>query len=88
MRPSFFLPAQADTSQFDPTLAAGNAQHHEILNAIERGDAEAAERLARAHAQLAVRNLEAVLQTGGLEKLPGSGLINDAGWASRSPLQA
>jgi GntR family transcriptional regulator of vanillate catabolism len=87
-QPSFFLPAQADTSQFEPTLAAGNAGHHAILNAIERGDSDEAERLARAHAQLTVKNLEAVLQTGGLEKLPGSSLISDAGWASRTSLQA
>jgi GntR family transcriptional regulator of vanillate catabolism len=87
-QPSFFLPAQADTSQFEPTLAAGNQQHHEILNAIERGDGDEAERLARDHAQLTVRNLEAVLETGGLEKLPGSSLISDAGWASGSSLQA
>ena len=63
-QPSFFLPAQADTSQFEPTLAAGNAGHHEILNAIERGDSDEADRLARAHAQLTVKNLEAVLETG------------------------
>jgi GntR family transcriptional regulator of vanillate catabolism len=87
-QPSFFLPAQADTSQFEPTLAAGNQQHHEILNAIERGDSDAAERLARDHAQLTVRNLEVVLQTGGLEKLPGSSLISDADWASGTSLQA
>lgn len=87
-QPSFFLPAQADTSQFDPTLAAGNAQHHEILNAIERGDADEAERLARAHAGLTVRNLETVLEAGGLEKLPGSGLISDTAWAASAPLKA
>lgn len=87
-QPSFFLPAQADTSQFEPTLAAGNQQHHEILNAIERGDGDQAERLARDHARLAVRNLEAVLETGGLEKLPGSSLISDAGWTSRPSLQS
>ena len=87
-QPSFFLPAQADTSQFEPTLAAGNTGHHGILDAIERGDSDEAERLARAHAQLTVRNLESVLATGGLDKLPGSGLISDAGWASRTPLQA
>jgi len=87
-QPSFFLPAQAALSQFEPTLAAGNSGHHEILNAIERGDSEEAERLARGHAQLTVKNLEAVLETGGLEKLPGSSLISDAGWASRTPLQA
>jgi GntR family transcriptional regulator of vanillate catabolism len=84
-QPSFFLPAQADTSQFEPTLAAGNVQHHHILNAIERGDGDEAERLAREHAGLAVKNLEAVLEAGGLEKLPGSGLISEAGWASRTP---
>ncbi len=77
-QPSFFLAAQADTSQFEPTLAAGNAQHHLILDAIERGDAEEAEQLSRAHAMLAVKNLEAVRVSGGLEKLPGSGLISDA----------
>lgn len=87
-QPSFFLPAQADTSQFEPTLAAGNQQHHEILNAIERGDSDESERLARAHAELTVRNLENVLETGGLEKLPGSGLISDAGWTSGSSLPA
>lgn len=87
-QPSFFLPAQAELNQFEPTLAAGNAQHHEILNAIERGDTDEAERLARDHAQLTVRNLEAVLETGGLEKLPGSSLISDSGWSSQSPLQA
>ncbi|MGH2835151.1 MAG: GntR family transcriptional regulator [Solirubrobacteraceae bacterium] len=86
-QPSFFLPAQADTSQFEPTLAAGNAQHHEILNAIERGDGDGAERLMRNHAELTINNLENVLDTGGLDKLPGSGLISDAGWASRTPLQ-
>ena len=86
-QPSFFLPAQADASQFEPTLAAGNAGHHEILDAIERGDSDEADRLARAHAQLTVRNLEVVLQTGGLEKLPGSSLISDAAWASQTPLQ-
>lgn len=87
-QPSFFLAAQADTSQFEPTLQAGNAQHHEILDAIERGDLAEAERLARCHAQLAVQNLEAVLETGGLEKLPGSSLINVDGWPPPAPIQA
>jgi GntR family transcriptional regulator of vanillate catabolism len=87
-QPSFFLPAQADTSQFEPTLKAGNAGHHEILNAIESGDADLAERLVRDHAQLTVKNLESVLETGGLEKLPGSGLISDTAWSGPTPLQA
>jgi GntR family transcriptional regulator of vanillate catabolism len=88
-QPSFFLPAQADTSQFEPTLKAGNAQHHEILNAIERGDSEEAERIARGHAQLTVKNLENVLETGGLEKLPGSSLISfEGGWSPQSAVAA
>jgi GntR family transcriptional regulator of vanillate catabolism len=81
-QPSSFLKAQADTSQFEPTLATGNAQHHEILNAIEAGDGDDAERLARAHAELTVRNLDAVLRDGGYERLPGSSLISaDAAWS-------
>lgn len=87
-QPSFFLPAQADTSQFEPTLAAGNAHHHEILDAIEAADGDEAERLCRRHAQLAVLNLEAVLLNGSLAKLPGSSLIDVAGWHSRSSLRA
>jgi GntR family transcriptional regulator of vanillate catabolism len=80
-QPSFFLEVQADKNLFEPTLYAGNAQHHEILDAIERGDGDEAERLARRHAHLAVENLESVLESGGLDKLPGSSLINvDAGW--------
>jgi GntR family transcriptional regulator of vanillate catabolism len=85
-QPSFFLEIQADKNLFEPTLFAGNAQHHQILDAIERGDGDEAERLARRHAHLAVENLEAVLQTGDLDKLPGSSLINvDAGWSLRTP---
>ena len=85
----FLVSALAAVSlAFEPTLSAGNAGHHAILNAIERGDSDEAERLARAHAQLTVKNLESVLETGGLEKLPGSSLISDAGWASRTSLQA
>jgi GntR family transcriptional regulator of vanillate catabolism len=87
-QPSFFLPAQADTKLFEPTLATGNAEHHGILNAIERGDGDDAERLARSHALLTVRNLESLLETGGLEKLAGSSLISDAGWTSSAALQA
>lgn len=78
-QPSFFLEIQVDKDLFEPTLAAGNAQHHEILEAIERGDGEAAERLGRRHAHLAVENLEAVLQSGSLDQLKGAGLINMEG---------
>ena len=49
------------------------------VDAIERGKGDEAERLARAHAALAVRNFEAVLESGGLERLPGSALISVQG---------
>ena len=37
-QPSAFLLIQAESDSFEPTLAVGHAQHHEILDAIERGD--------------------------------------------------
>ncbi|MCL2418218.1 MAG: GntR family transcriptional regulator [Conexibacteraceae bacterium] len=75
-QPSAFLLVQADRDAFEPTLMTGNAQHHEILAAIEAGNGEEAERLAREHAHLAVVNMEDALKTGSLEKLPGSSLIS------------
>jgi GntR family transcriptional regulator, vanillate catabolism transcriptional regulator len=75
--PSAFLLVQAETDQFDPTLNAGQVQHHLILEAIERGDGELAERLAREHAHLAAQNFESALSAGeSLHSLPGGSLIN------------
>jgi GntR family transcriptional regulator of vanillate catabolism len=75
--PGAFLLVQAEVDSFDPTLNTGHKQHHKILEAIERGDGELAEKLARQHAHLAAQNFEAALRAGGpLVGLPGSGLIN------------
>jgi GntR family transcriptional regulator of vanillate catabolism len=75
--PSAFLLVQAEGDSFDPTLNTGHKQHHAILEAIERGDGELAETLAREHAQLAQVNFEAALRGGeGLRGIPGSGLIS------------
>jgi GntR family transcriptional regulator of vanillate catabolism len=80
--PSAFLLVQAVGDSFDPTLNAGHEQHHAILEAIEAGDGELAEKLAREHARLAEENFEAALREGGLDGLPGRALISvDAGRA-------
>jgi GntR family transcriptional regulator, vanillate catabolism transcriptional regulator len=86
--PSAFLLVQAEADSFDPTLEAGHAQHHAILDAIERGDGEQAEKLARKHAHLAQDNLEAVLRReAGLAGLPGSSLISvDDEWSTKGPV--
>jgi GntR family transcriptional regulator of vanillate catabolism len=75
--PSAFLLVQAEAEQFDPTLNAGQAQHHMILEAIERGDGSLAEKLAREHAHLAAHNFAAALSAGDdLDGLPGGSLIS------------
>jgi GntR family transcriptional regulator of vanillate catabolism len=75
--PSAFLLVQAQADSFDPTIHAGHAQHHEILEAIEDGDGRLAEQLTRTHAHLAEQNFVDALRGGeGLEALPGSGLIS------------
>ncbi len=76
-QPSAFLLIQSE-GDFEPTLAIGQAQHHEILDAIERGDGEQAERLARRHAHLAEENMALAVASGGLDKLPGGSLITHA----------
>jgi len=83
--PSAFLLVQAEADSFDPTINAGHAQHHLILDAIEHGDGELAEKLARNHAKLAQKNFEAALRAGSaLNGLPGSSLINVEGSARPS----
>jgi GntR family transcriptional regulator, vanillate catabolism transcriptional regulator len=75
--PSAFLLVQAEGESFDPTLNAGHAQHHAILEAIERGNGPLAEQLTREHAYLAQHNFEAALHgDAGLEHLPGGSLIS------------
>lgn len=75
-QPSAFLAIQAQGPSASSAITVGQAQHHEILAAIEAGDGETAERLARRHARLAHENMDAAVAGGGLEKVPGSSLIN------------
>jgi GntR family transcriptional regulator, vanillate catabolism transcriptional regulator len=75
--PSAFLLVQAEGDSFDPTLNTGHAQHHAILEAIERGDGALAEQLTREHAHLAQQNFEVAVSAGaGLAGLPGGSLIS------------
>jgi GntR family transcriptional regulator of vanillate catabolism len=64
----------------DPILSVpiqfGQIQHRKILKAIESGDSEEAEMLARHHADLARYDMRAVMRRGAaIGMLPGSGLI-------------
>jgi GntR family transcriptional regulator, vanillate catabolism transcriptional regulator len=75
--PSAFLfvrPSEADVSAM---AAARQRQHRLIVDAINRGDGEAAERLMRRHALTAVEDFDRALDadTDALENLPGRSLI-------------
>jgi hypothetical protein len=74
------LLVQAEAEEFDPTLNAGQVQHHlilEAIEAIEAGDSALAEQFAREHADLARQNFEVALREGeSLESFPGGSLIN------------
>lgn len=74
--PSAFLLAQAAIPDLRASLALGQAHHHALLDAIERREGARAEALAREHARLARRNLDAVMQDRRLiEKVPGLRLL-------------
>lgn len=74
--PSAFVALQAELPRSHRTLAAAQAQHHALLAAIEAGDGAAAEALARAHARLALENLDVALASEPARaKLPGANLI-------------
>lgn len=67
--PSAFIDTQVDVPEFRRSLILGQAQHKEIVSAIEAREGARAEALAREHARLARQNLEYVLETGnGLRK--------------------
>ena len=74
--PSAFLSAQAGIPDLRASLAVGQAQHRAMLEAIEARQGARAEALAREHARLARRNLDAVLKDRRLvEKVPGLRLL-------------
>ena len=74
--PSAFLLAQAEIPDLRASLAIGQAHHRAILEAIEARQGARAESLAREHARLARRNLDAVMMDRRLaEKVPGLRLL-------------
>jgi GntR family transcriptional regulator, vanillate catabolism transcriptional regulator len=87
-QPSAFLAYQGERPTLSVPLAFAHRQHQKILNAIKAGDSEAAEALARNHADLARHELRAVVRRGAaIATLPGSALISvaDASLCSASP---
>jgi GntR family transcriptional regulator of vanillate catabolism len=86
-QPSAFLAYQGERPTLSVPLAFAHRQHQKILHAIKAGDSEAAETLARDHANLARHDLRAVVRRGAaIDALPGSGLISseDASLCSAS----
>ena len=74
--PSAFVHVQAVLPESHEIIRGAQAQHHEILDAIEAGDADRAESVAREHARLARGNLDVALAGhDALERVPGGGLI-------------
>ena len=59
--PSAFLPDKVEAKRSWRSLLLAQAQHREILSAIERGESSRAEYLTREHARTARRDLEQVL---------------------------
>jgi GntR family transcriptional regulator, vanillate catabolism transcriptional regulator len=78
--PSAFIGYQSEQPTLSVPLGLAHAQHHKIANAIAAGDGEEAESLARNHADVARRELRAVISRGAaIETLSGSVLISSAG---------
>lgn len=76
--PSALIPYQRVRPMLSAPLGLAHTQHLKILRAIRIGDGDAAESLARAHAELARYDLRAVVRRGAeLSALPGSGLISE-----------
>jgi GntR family transcriptional regulator of vanillate catabolism len=74
--PSAFVLAQAELPESREILVIAEADHRNLVEAIERREGARAEALAREHAALARRNLEIVLRNRELlDSLPGASLI-------------
>ena len=73
---SAFVRIQAELPASHDILHEAQLQHHEILDAIEAGDAARAETVAREHARLARDNLHLAVAThDAIRALPGAALI-------------
>lgn len=80
--PNAFVEAQADLPDALPILVSGQEQHRAIVESIEARAGTRAEHVAREHARLARRTLEAVLHSDApLASLPGGALLD----VSRAP---
>ncbi|MEQ8347479.1 MAG: GntR family transcriptional regulator [Sneathiellaceae bacterium] len=74
--PSAFVEAQAALPAFRDVMRQAQGQHWAMLEAIEGREGARAEALAREHARLARRNLDAVLRNAALaDRVPGLALL-------------
>lgn len=60
--PSAFVTAQSQLPEYHDIALRGQRQHHELLRAIEGGEIELAEQIAREHAGIAKGKLRVVLE--------------------------
>lgn len=78
--PSAFVLAEAELERSQEILIVAMSHHRALLDALERGQGERAESVAREHARLADQNLELVLgDKDARERLPGGKLIRFPG---------
>ncbi len=74
--PSAFVHAQAELAEHQRILVIAQDQHRCLLDAISHRESSRAESLAREHARLARRNLDAALSNrAALEAVPGAALL-------------
>ena len=74
--PSAFVQTQATSSESFRILLVAQEHHRTIAQAIEEGDGTRAEALAREHARLALRNLDAAVRdVEAFRKMPGGMLV-------------
>jgi GntR family transcriptional regulator of vanillate catabolism len=77
--PSAFVHTQATSAESFRILVVAQEHHRTIAQAIADGDASRAEALAREHARLALRNLDAAIRdVEAFRRLPGAKLIKFA----------
>jgi GntR family transcriptional regulator, vanillate catabolism transcriptional regulator len=78
--PNGFVLARVTGPGARDTLVIAQAQHHAVVDAIERREGARAESVMREHARIAHRNLsEALASRQGLQRVPGAGLIRRGG---------
>ncbi len=73
--PSGFVVVQANSPKARDMLVVAQDQHWQVMDAIDRREGSRAESLMREHSRIAQRNLREVVQSQGLNQLPGVSLI-------------